>query len=191
MMIGKLDFVLRQQSLKRSGFEENTSSATEETLDAACQVLGINLQLQLDGLLGSFRWLVETYTQYHMLTYVLWHLCVRPVGPSVARAWNVIDQSFEIAGRRDVSVEAGSKWEILQRLKEKAMHIRHSQTMEPSMADAAMDDVAASRNLAGESGDNPNPDLTFGDAADWDINVMGFPDWNNFVGNFDTRGFEV
>jgi hypothetical protein len=189
LMIGKLTFAIRNQSLKRSGFEKDTPGATEENLDAACQVLEIDLQLQQDDILGNFRWLFETYTQYHMLTYVLWHLYVNPVGPSVARAWNVVNQSFEIAGRRGVSVETGSKWEVLHLLKGKAMKIRSSQNMEPSLADAAMDDLSASRNLTGEFGDSL--DFTFGDASDWNMSAIGFPDWDRLMGNFTTRGYET
>lgn len=190
MMSEKLSFIIRLQSLKRSDFENNTSGAMEETLNAACQILDYHLQLQLDGLLGNFHWLTETFAQYHMLTYVLWHLCERPVGPSVARAWNVVEQSFEIASRRDISAEVGSKWEVLEWLKEKAVRVRDAQNMGLSMANTGgTDDMSELHNLNAES--NGNPDLGFGDTANWDMAALGFPDWNNPVGNFDMGGFDV
>jgi len=189
MMTEKLCFVIRLQSLKRSDFGNNTPGATEEALNAACQILELHLQLQLDDLLGNFQWLFESFAQYHMLTYVLWYLCVRPVGPGVAKAWNIIDQSFEIASRRDVSAEVGSKWEVLERLKEKALQIRDSQNMGLSMANAATDNLSPLHDLNGVSKDTI--DLAFGDAANWDMTGLGFPDWSNLVGNFEMGGFEA
>jgi hypothetical protein len=189
LMIGKLAFAIRQQLFNRSNFEKNTSGATEEKLALACQILETYIQLQLDDILGSFRWLLETYTQYHMLTYVLWHLFVSPDCPGFARAWSFVDQSFVIAGRRDVTVEAGSKWKVLHLLKVKAMQIRHSQNMESSIPDTAIDALSASRSLNEEFGHNP--EFMYGDASDWDMGEVGFPDWSRVVGNLTAEGNKV
>jgi hypothetical protein len=124
VVVAKLDFLIPQQWLNRCDSEKRAPNSTEDDLVAACQILEMNLQLQSDELLRGVRWVFETYTQYHLLTYLHWHLFVKPVGPSVERTWKAVDTSFEIAEHWDNSCEPGSKWGVLQLLKDKAMRIR-------------------------------------------------------------------
>jgi len=187
MMTEKLSCIIRLQSLKRSDFENNTP-ATEETLSAACKILELYLEFQLNDLLGKFHWLSERFAQYHMLTYLLWHLCVRPVGPSVVKTWDIVNKTFEVAIYRNSSA-VGSKWEVLRLLKEKAIQAREVQIMGSSMENAATDNLSALHDLSGES--RETSDFTFGDAAHWDMTGLGIPDWNNLVGNFDMGGSDI
>jgi hypothetical protein len=128
VLLRKLDFVSRQQLLNQSDSTSGNreSLAVGETLVNACNILELNYQIQTDDILRGFRWTFEAYPQYHLLLYVLWHLCVHPSGPSVDRAWNVVDASFEreIANQRDVIAGPGSKWAVLKLMREKAVHFR-------------------------------------------------------------------
>jgi hypothetical protein len=143
LMIAKLEFLIPQQCLNHCDSEKHVSHATEDTLVEACRILDMNLQLQLEDLLRGFRWFFETFTQYHLLTYVLWHLSVKPIGPNVERAWKAVERSFEIASHRDISGEPVSKWTVLQLLKDKAMRIRQSCDTELIMTNAALEDPSS------------------------------------------------
>lgn len=123
----------------------------------------MNLQLQSEDLLGEFRWFYETFTQYHLLTYVLWHLSVKPIGPNVERAWDAVERSFEIAERRDISCDPGSRWTVLQLLKDKAVRIRQSCYTDDLTTNLNLEDPSGMKILTSEFRDGT--DLAFGDVG--------------------------
>lgn len=191
VVLRKLDFVSRQQL---SSEPEKDSSgvglhASQETLVNACEILELNLQIQTDDVLRGFRWAFETYPQYHLLLYVLWHLCVYPSGPSVDRAWNIVEASFEheISNQRDVIAGPGSKWAVLKLMKEKATHFRE-----------AANNADFSRQLQANAENYPAtcflPDalgqmetaMLF-DMVDTDHDATSFPDWARLVGDLNTH----
>ena len=177
LMIAKLKFLVSHQWLKRRSGEQRLAQADDETLLAACHILEINLQLQTGDLLRGFRWYFETYTQHHLLTYVLWHLCVKPVGLGIERAWSAIDASFAVADNRDIAYELGSRWKVLQLLKEKAMGIRQSCDMESKSVDSFLGEM----NVPSEDFDG-HPNLRFDDAF-WDFTATDF-DMQGFEGGY-------
>ena len=181
LMVAKLKFLVSHPWLnRRSGVAE----ANDDALAAACYILEINIQLQTEDLLGGFRWYFETYTQNHILTYLLWHLRVKPVGPDVERAWNAIDASFSVADQRNTSCEPGSRWKVLQRLKEKAMHIRQAcHEGGSSLLDTRLGDPAVMNNLADGGEGPPPPDLAL-DENFWDFTATSNFDMQGFRGGF-------
>jgi hypothetical protein len=187
LMVGKVEFLLPQQCLNRCDSEKHISHATEETLIEACRILEMNLQLQSEDLLRGFRWFYETFTQYHLLTYVLWYLSVKPTGPNVERAWGAVERSFEIAERRDTSYDPGSRWTVLQLLKDKAVRIRQSRCTDDIMTNLDLEDPSGMKILTSEFGDGA--DLTFGDVGNWSISATEYPDWSELVGKFDVQSF--
>lgn len=189
-VVTKMQFVVRQQEINRAQTTGHEIHATEDDLVKACEIVEIGLQLQTDDLLRGFRWYFETYTQYHLLTYMLWHLCVNPVGPSIERAWNIIDRCFEIGDRRSLSSELGSKWIFLQRLKDKAMRVRLAYNTDHSMAGAGQDDTSGMEIATKEFANVP--ELVFADGANWenwDMRPADFPDWSNFADKFNLHDF--
>ncbi|KAJ5849784.1 hypothetical protein N7455_009640 [Penicillium solitum] len=124
VLMGKLSIFVRQQYL-RGLSAESASRATEQTLLLACDTIEIGNELKTDELLSNFHWLFSTFTQYHLLTYALWHLCVRPEVHCADRAWQVVDKSFNLV--EDPSWPSpGLKWNVLRKLREKALNIRCS-----------------------------------------------------------------
>ncbi|KAK7756072.1 hypothetical protein SLS62_002015 [Diatrype stigma] len=102
---------------------------TSEALEQACETLQMVIDAWDDELLFDYRWLYRSFTQYHLPLYILWHLCLRPQGPCVARAWEVIDALFRLqeAGTLQLSASAnGSKWAVIKVLREKASLIREA-----------------------------------------------------------------
>lgn len=177
LMVAKLKFLVSHPWLNRRGGEQGVAQANDDTLAAACYILEINMQLQTEDLLRGFRWYFETYTQNHILTYLLWHLRVKPVGPGVDRAWSAIDASFTVADHRNISCEPGSRWKVLQLLKEKALRIRQSRNMESNTIGSQSGEPAV-MNIVTEGSEGPS-DLTL-DENFWDFTAT----------NFDIPGFE-
>lgn len=193
LILRKLDFVSHQQWLNRSdpGPKKRESHATEENIVNACEILELNLQIQSDDLLRGYRWAFETYPQYHILLYVLWHLCVKPVGPSVDRAWAAVDGSFEHenANQRDVIAGPGSKWAVLKMLREKAMHIRQTVNYSDPRRDSHVERVdAPNLEYSAEAFDGMG-NGTLEDAMNWGPDAAALPDWSMLVDDFHTQPY--
>ena len=172
LMVAKLKFLVSHPWLNRRGVEQGVAQANDDTLAAACHILEINLQLQREDLLRGFRWHFETYTQNHILTYLLWHLRVKPVCSGVDRAWTAIEESFKVADHRNISREPGSRWKVLQLLKEKAMHIRQSYNTGSHTMDSGYGEPAV-MNIMTE-GSEVTLDESFWDFAATNLNMRGF-----------------
>ncbi|KFY79619.1 hypothetical protein V499_01405 [Pseudogymnoascus sp. VKM F-103] len=182
LLSAKASFITQQQELKRI-FDpaQPASTATEESLITACQILEMNIQLQTEEILRDFQWVFVTYTQYHPLLYVLWHLYIKPTGPNVDRAWATVLQAFEIASRRESSAEGGSKWSMVQILKQKACR-RTQESAEQQLTVAGSGRCVASSTPSALD-DIQNPSL-------WDMDTMDISDWNNLTDNFNVYDFE-
>jgi hypothetical protein len=189
LLSAKASFITQQQELKRI-FDpaQPAATATEESLITACQILEMNIQLQTEEILRDFQWVFVTYTQYHPLLYVLWHLYIKPTGPNVDRAWATVLQAFEIASRRESSAEGGSKWSMVQILKQKACR-RTQESAEQQLAVAGSGGcVASSTPSALDDIQNPLDDIQ--NPSLWDMDTMDISDWNNLTDNFKVYDFE-
>lgn len=191
VLLRKLDFVSRQQLLNQSDStaENRESLAAGETLDNACEILELNHQIQTDDILRGFRWTFQTYPQYHLLLYILWYLCVHPSGPSVDRAWNVVETSFEheIANQRDVIAGPGSKWAVLKLMREKAIHFREVANATDSTRHTQTDSgippiIDFPPDARGSMGTGVLADMT-----NLDQDAIFFLDWSRLVGDFNMQ----
>ena len=203
IILRKLDFVSHQQLMNQSQSqtgskpEDRKALATEEHLVSACEILESNLQIRSDDLLRGFRWAFEAYPQYHLLLYVLWHLCVKPSGPNVGRAWYAVEASFgrgSTNAERDTITVTGPKLAILEMMRKKAMQFRqtatattksHTNFTAPVPTDEEGQSIPAM--------DRPAPaETSFDDLAGYVMSsdVMNwthdsaFPDWNTLIDDF-------
>ncbi|EHK18593.1 uncharacterized protein TRIVIDRAFT_124741, partial [Trichoderma virens Gv29-8] len=159
-MVHKIDFVTRQQLAIMENPDKRNAFATEANLLSALRCLEIHLELWGDELLRPYRWCMYGHPQYHMLLYVLWHLCVCPSGPSVDRAWVIVEKTFELEQvRLSTAVSSPAlKSVILKRLHKKAVMIRQSS-------------INGSDNTSSTSGN-----------VDWSSLMQNnMPDWNTLV----------
>ena len=173
LLSAKANFIRQQQELRTSDLAPLASTATEESLIAATQILEISVQLHTEDTLMDFHWLFRTYIQYHPLLYVFWHLCIKPTGPNVDQAWATGLQAFEIASRRESSAERELKWPMVQTLKRKAFERRQN---------------PADQQFVSYGSDHGFPALTAPVGIDdtwdpkiWDIDSLGLADWSNLV----------
>ncbi|KAM3469213.1 hypothetical protein MY8738_010155 [Beauveria namnaoensis] len=124
LMVHKADFITRQQLINMEHPRQGEMVTTEESIVTACQCLEIYSRLWEDTLLCQYRWWLRSYPQYHMLLYVLWHLYVKPEGPSTGRAWECVEKQFKIILEENPG--HNTKLVALQRLKWRAEGKRRS-----------------------------------------------------------------
>lgn len=118
LALRKADFVSRQQWFALNNGGSREEFATQENLVEAIEVLEICLQMWNDEMLKPYWWLWRADPEYHVVMYLLWHLCVRPEGPNVDRAWGVVDLFFKMDPQ--AAEGPGSKGAVLIALRGKA-----------------------------------------------------------------------
>lgn len=189
-MLRKFNFVTRIQWVllqKRAGID--LDFATEQNLLEALEIIEPKLYLD-DELLSQFSWTIRAYPQYHIVMYVLLHLCVRPEGPCVDRAWNAMEIFFSDEVQNGEATGFSSKLSVLAALRTKAVLIRDqaqkhgpeqragSSTKHPgSMPEpSSSTGINTAATLLGESGNSRMAGL--------DVVTEDWPDWANLVQDF-------
>ncbi|KPM46532.1 hypothetical protein AK830_g115 [Neonectria ditissima] len=190
-LLQKLDFVTRLQwiLLQRTGLD--AEFATEQNLTEALEILQPSLcSVSKGGLLAQFAWVRKAYPQYHVTMYVLWHLCLKPEGPNIDRAWEAVESLFSGELWDESTRGFGPKAAVLAALKAKATLVREGiqkQTWQDVQTDGMTEsglcqDQGLSLYLLGDtSGSELN---THSIADEW-------PDWETLVQNFQFDGPEV
>lgn len=175
--------------------------ATEANLVEALDL--IFPRINDDELLKQYAWAGKVYPQYYVTMYVLWHLCVRPEGPNVDRAWQAIERSFSDSIRNDSETRFGSKSSVLAALRAKAMLIRqriHEHNARGSTGEhqsVAMEDRLQDDGRfrdGGFDGDRFAAHL-FGDAGidepGFDYSEDGWLNWGTLVQSFQLNSLET
>jgi hypothetical protein len=173
VQLGKLETIVRQQYLRGLNGEELAAAANEETLQIACGTIATGIELRTDELLSNFWWMFSAYAPYHVLTYTLWHLRVRPDVSCADRAWELVDKSFDLM---DASVPGpGSKWNVLRKLRDKAMESRHSLSTDANSS-VNLRATEITQMQIDDTGDSMS-NLLLPDGLGWDLDSMYFPEW--------------
>ncbi|ORY10280.1 fungal-specific transcription factor domain-domain-containing protein [Clohesyomyces aquaticus] len=179
-LIRKLDFVTKLQWILMQGPGPRPDFVTEENLVEALEVAAPRLRNETSMLSVISSWARTAYPQYHVTMYMLWHLCVRPEGPNVQRAWEAIEVLFarELFNRSIIGV--GSKASILAALKQRAISVRE-QLMPQSEVSAVPVSSSGPVQPIQDSGSlttNPNDGFYFDtEGKDW-------PEWEALINGF-------
>ncbi|CRL22875.1 Fungal transcriptional regulatory protein, N-terminal [Penicillium camemberti] len=176
LLLIKTEVCIRQKQLQSQGPSAGPldHNVIQEALAQACDGVEIGLEMHSNELLRGFRWLMMTFTQYHLLTYILWALCVYPTGPHVDRAWCAIDMQFRLT--EDPSwPDPGPKWPMIVQLRNKARSIRQAHDCVERSQQLVHDNCPLRADGTG-TGDSQ---LEGGiDINSWDPNFVDFSDWN-------------
>ncbi|KAL1862229.1 ATP-dependent RNA helicase [Paecilomyces lecythidis] len=186
VQVGKVEVFIRQQKLKGFSWDDSAAEACEKTFSLACDTAEAGLKLETDELLSNFSWLFSSYPQYHMLTYILWHLCVRPEAPGTDRAWDVVNKSFDNSIAADWQ-NNGQKWNVLRKLREKALDVRRSLSANNAEKGSTLSDAPS---LQSENIGHDAFNMDFGDETLWDINSY-FPDLAAFYPVSSIQGWSL
>lgn len=194
-LVQKLDFITRQQwlMLKHTGSREDL--ATDENLLKALDILEPRLAGE-DDMLKQFAWVRKIFPQYYVTMYILWHLCVKPEGPHVSRAWTTVDTVFSSELWCEYTSGFGAKSAVLAALRMKAVALRESLQKRSSGLGARDGDRELSREVDGSpSRDETQNDFLLGDGyggdLNFDIGSNAWPDWTILAQEFqpDGQGF--
>ncbi|KAJ5554068.1 hypothetical protein N7513_004027 [Penicillium frequentans] len=190
VLASKAEVHLRQKLLQTASPSSSAVDieAAQELLGMACNALNLGLRMYQDELLRGFRWLTSTYTQFHLLTYILWHLCVFPTGPFVEEAWRAVTTHFELTERDPSWPDPGPKWPMIVQLRAKAMRIRNANTSahtnaNVSVAQSEQQQQQRTQYAAGSLSSVDDAALNVIEAPVLDFNNLDFnwsefPDWN-------------
>ena len=186
-LLRKLDFVTRLQWSLLQRADPHTDFATEQNLIEALEILKPRLYSE-DGLLKQFAWVRKAYPQYYITMYVLWHLCVKPEGPSVEKAWETVESLFSSEVWDESTVGFGSKSAVLVALRAKAVsvrdRIRKAKSSERSSG-LGFGGLAEGEDFSAyRFGDGDGDELDLGDTDEWS-------DWAALVQGFDVDGSDV
>ena len=180
-LLRKLDFVTRLQWSLLRRTDAHTDFATERNLTEALEILKPGLYPE-DGLLKQFAWVRKAYPQYYVTMYVLWHLCVKPEGPSVERAWETVENRFSSELWDESTVGFGPKAAVLVALKAKAVSVRDD-TQKTKLSERSsglgFGGLAEGEDFSAHgSRDGEGDELDLGDTDEWS-------DWAALVQGFD------
>ena len=112
--------------------------AHPDILSLSVDVLERFHQLQTDPAVSQFRWLSQTYVQWHALAVTIAELCVETEGPMVERAWAIVEPSFQQMAQHVADSDRGMLWRPIKKLMSRARGIRekhltsHLKRMTPS-----------------------------------------------------------
>lgn len=130
VIIAKMTLVLYQPMLFPGPNGEMLSSEIRDRLfTAATEVFEYNHQLNSDPRSKQWRWLFQTYTQWHAVAYVLMEVVRRPWSAAVERAWAALNAIFASPDPEDLNRIAGdqSVWLPLKKIYLKARKHREAE----------------------------------------------------------------
>ena len=84
------------------------------------EVIEFSRLLETDKSTLKWGWLFRTYVQWHALAFVLSELCIRTTGPTVDKAWAVIENALADEETHISSSQRGMLWKPLRKLLVKA-----------------------------------------------------------------------
>lgn len=122
-LLRKPDFITRQRYEllhQRHPTSQPSAHFTSESSLVEARLTGT----PHDPLISQFAWARKAYPQWHITLYILWHLCIKPEGPSVERAWRAIETPFASHDWQVLSSGFGPKKAVLATLRSKALAVR-------------------------------------------------------------------
>ncbi|KAF5699724.1 hypothetical protein FMUND_14631 [Fusarium mundagurra] len=121
LILCKVDLVSRRQwQILRSPDDRQIPMATESEVTEAVELLELSNSWWQDDDLVTFQWLARAFPQYHIMLFILRHLCVCPSGELAKRAFAAVDmhlENFKTSGNGPLN---GLKWTVLRTLRERA-----------------------------------------------------------------------
>ncbi|KAK4166325.1 fungal-specific transcription factor domain-containing protein [Cladorrhinum sp. PSN259] len=132
VIVAKMTLVIYQPVLFPGAGNEYLSQAIRERLfNASLEVFEYTHILNTDPRCKQWRWLFQTYSQWHAVAYTLIEVSHRPWGPKAERAWGALNLRF--AAPNSVELERLAShhavWVPLKKLHDKARKHRESEIL--------------------------------------------------------------
>ncbi|KAI0002842.1 fungal-specific transcription factor domain-containing protein [Xylariaceae sp. FL0662B] len=95
LIMAKMSLITYQPVLMSSTALELSEDARDRLFMASVEVVEYTKVLNTEPKCRQWRWLFQTYTQWHAVAYLLIELCRRPWTASVERAFGVLNATFQ------------------------------------------------------------------------------------------------
>lgn len=93
-------------------------------LHLSVEVMEKAIRVSSDPSFGPFRWISRIWVQWHSLAVTIAELCVQTEGPTVERAWTIVNTVFEETARHVADSDKGRLWRPIKKLMNKAQIVR-------------------------------------------------------------------
>ncbi|SCV28701.1 uncharacterized protein FFB14_01919 [Fusarium fujikuroi] len=120
LILCKVDVVSRRQWQILRSPDDQPPMATEAELAEAVELLELSNSMWQDDDLSAYQWLARSYPQYHIMLFILRHLCVCPRGELAKRAFAAVELQHENFKTSENKPLDGLKWTVLTTLRERA-----------------------------------------------------------------------
>ncbi|KAK3341886.1 fungal-specific transcription factor domain-containing protein [Lasiosphaeria hispida] len=130
LIVAKMTLVIYQPVLFPGPGNECLSPEKRSRLfDAAIEIFEYSHLLNTDSRAKPWRWLFQTYTQWHAVAYVLIEVAHRPWSPTVERAWAALNLVFSAPKTFEMEkmVDHTAVWLPLKKLYIKAKRHREAE----------------------------------------------------------------
>ncbi|KAL6922336.1 hypothetical protein FSST1_006362 [Fusarium sambucinum] len=121
LILRKVDIVSRRQWQTLRQPDDNECLATEADVSEAVDLLELANDMWRDEDMVAYRWIARAFPQYHMMLYILRHLCIKPGGPLASRAFAAVDMHLESFRQSGSGPLNGLKWTVLTTLRDRAL----------------------------------------------------------------------
>ncbi|KAH6657064.1 fungal-specific transcription factor domain-containing protein, partial [Truncatella angustata] len=129
LIMAKMSLIIYQPILFPAHGQEISQELRDRIFQSSTEVVEYNRLLNTEPKCKQYRWLFQTYTQWHAVAYLLLEICRRPWSSSVERAWLALSSSFSDTDPKEFQKLAQHKgvWLPLKRLLLKAGHHREEE----------------------------------------------------------------
>ncbi|KAI4593423.1 hypothetical protein KJ359_009313 [Pestalotiopsis sp. 9143b] len=94
LIMAKMSLIIYQPILFPTGGQDISQEVRDRIFLSSTEVVEYNRLLNTEPKCKQYRWLFQTYTQWHAVAYLLLEVCRRPWSSSVERAWLALSSSF-------------------------------------------------------------------------------------------------
>ncbi|PCD34846.1 hypothetical protein AU210_007441 [Fusarium oxysporum f. sp. radicis-cucumerinum] len=172
LILCKVDVVTRRQwQILRSPDDRQPPMATEAEVTEAVELLELSNSMWQDDDLIAFQWLARAFPQYHIMLFILRHLCVCPRGELAKRAFIAVEVHlgyFKTSGNGPLN---GLKWTVLTTLRERAFLLM--QKVERESVNVQQDERSQQMGFQGS-----------GEGMQSGGSEIAVPDWNMILEEF-------
>jgi hypothetical protein len=81
-----------------------------------------------DALIEPYKWIARIYVQWHALAVMIAELCVQTEGPTVEKAWSIVDAVYGETARHVADSNKGMLFRPIKKMYEKAQAVRRDHT---------------------------------------------------------------
>ncbi|KAK3941018.1 fungal-specific transcription factor domain-containing protein [Diplogelasinospora grovesii] len=159
IVVAKMSLILYMPLLFSTPDENMSAEIRTKLFVAAIEVAEYNHALNSEHACRNWRWVFQTYTQWHAIVFLLIEIARRPWSPTVERAWVALHSEWLIPDVRTTSDKNARIWVPLRRLMARAR--RHRQQELERLRDdprAVQDLEMEDATIAAPARDGPFPD---------------------------------